>query len=164
MSFRDKLCITVSGTTNEEIWKEIRSSVGGTQVNTPNASGIMNSEIAEYDTWVASNGPVPFDKWFLWYFTVGTVRYGNLSKNKVHDGKVGHIYSPCPYSTQSNDVRTRHMLKLAVDEVMPTKTNHEEAGITYYMETAANGNRWGFRCTHIGCPYYILTGSKYFYA
>jgi hypothetical protein len=158
----DKLCITVSGTTSEEIWRELRSSVGGTMVDTPDGVDLMNQEIADYNTWVAENGVVPFDKWLKWLFRVGTVRYGNLPANKTHEGKVGHSYAPCPYSTQSDDGRTRLMLKLAPTDPLPAKADHTDSGVIYYLSTTSRGTKWGHGCTFIGCPYSILNdGQRY---
>jgi len=162
MSCKDKYCITVSGTTNEEIWKEIRSLVGGTNVGT-DSEVLMNSEINDYNLWVADNWPVSFDKWLIWRIRIGTTSYGNLPRDKKHDDKVGHCYAPCPYSIQSTDLRTRHLLNLTEIEALPTKVDHEIAGTTYYMKTSSRGSKWGFECTYIGCTHYILYGKKYFY-
>jgi len=163
MRYVDKLCITVSGTTSEEIWQEIRSSVGGTQFSSQDATDLMNQEIADYDAWVATNGPIPFDKWLKWLIRIGTVRYGNLPSNKIHQGKVGHSYAPCPYSTQSDELKTRLMLKLEPSEPLPAKADHTDSGVTYYLKTTARGSKWGYGCTFIGCPHYILNAQNYFY-
>lgn len=169
MRGRDKYCITVSGTTNEEQWIEIRDVLGPTPGDQPNlttvSGNLMEADIAAYDSWVASYGLVPFDKWLIWKIRIGTDRYGNLPADKRHDGdKVGHCWAPCPYSTQSSEIRTRHLLGLGSNDPLPVKVDHEAGGITYYMQTTSRGNRWGFACPHIGCTYFILTGEKYFYA
>jgi len=156
-------CVTVSGTTNEEIWQEIRLQLGPTNVTSSAAVTLMNSQIAEYNTWVSTNGSVPFDKWLLWYINIGTTNYANLPKDKKHDGKVGHCYAPCPYSTQATALKTRHLLGLTAEDVLPTKVTHEVMGVTYYMKTANRGSRWGFECTYDGCSHYIITGERYFY-
>lgn len=156
-------CVAVSGTTDIEIWKEVRSQLGQLDVESVGAVSIMTAEINDYNAWVIANGPVPFDKWLIWLIRIGTTNCGNLPTNKIHDGKVGYCYAPCPYSTQSSDVRTRHLLHLGIGDPLPTKVDHEQTGITYYMKTAARGNKWGFECTYIGCTHYILTGENYFY-
>lgn len=162
MRGRDKYCITVSGTTNEDMWREIRTVLGPN----PTHSGtldIMNSDISEYNTWISSHGVVPFDKWLIWKIRFGTVRYGQLSEDKKAYKKVGHLYAPCPYSTFSTDLRTIHMLGLGSSDPLPVKVSHSLGGTDYYMTTTARGNRWGFECPFVGCTYYILNGKKYFY-
>jgi len=156
-------CITVSGTTNEEIWREISLVTGPTQINSDACIDLMNRDIAEYNMWVLSHSAIPFDKWLLWLRRVGTSNYGNLPTDNKRLNKVGHIYAPCPYSTQSPDLRTTHLLNLTEGEALPTKIDHSVAGLTYYMKTASKGGKWGFECTYPGCPYYILTGQKYFF-
>ena len=159
---KDKYCITVSGTTNEEVWREIRSILGPTNIDTSVAIDRMNNEISYYNDWVSENGYVPFDKWLIWFIRIGTTRYGNLPEDKK--GKdVGHCYAPCPYSTQSTDLRTRHMLNLKSGDPLPTKVDHEVGGVTYYMKTGVRGNKWGYECTFPGCTYFITNGNNYFY-
>lgn len=159
----DRFCVTVSGTTNEEIWREIRTVIGGTDVDSIGAVELMYSDIDDYDAWVLDHWSVPFDKWLLWRLRIGTNNYGELPRNKVHDNKVGHCYAPCPYSTQSSDLRTRHMLKLADSDTLPVKVSHELSGVNYFMSTASKGPRWGYECSFPGCPHFILNGQKYFY-
>ena len=156
-------CITVSGTTNEEIWREISLELGPTNVTASGVVDYMNSEIAEYEAWVLANKSVPFNKWLVWKRRIGTSNYGNLPENKKHLAKVGHSYAPCPYSSQSSDLRTRHLLGLSESEELPTKVDHSVGGITYYMKTENRGSRWGFSCTYPGCPFYLLTGKSYFF-
>lgn len=156
-------CITVSGTTNEEIWREISLAIGPKNVTSSGVVDYMNREIAEYDAWVFANKVVPFDKWLLWKRRIGTSNYGNLPSDNKHSNKVGHCYAPCPYSTQSTDLRTTLMLSLEEGESLPDKVDHSVGGVTYYMQTASRGSMWGFECTHPGCPYYLLTGQKYFF-
>lgn len=162
MRGRDRYCITVSGTTNEEMWKEIRDVLGPTLATTT-SSEVLANDIAEYNEWVAINGIVPFDKWLIWKIRVGTIRYGNLGKDKKLDGKVGNSWRPCPYSTQCTDSRTRTMLGLGRNDPLPTKVDHTSGGTTYYMKTSARGARWGHECTYPGCTYFILNSQKYFY-
>jgi hypothetical protein len=156
-------CISVSGTTNQEIWKEVRYSLGQRFLDDPDYLPLMLGDIDKYNNWVSSNGYVPFDKWLYWFIKVGTDRYGNLPKNKVHDNKVGHCWAPCPYSTQSSDLRTKHLLGLSETDPIPTKVDHENSGVVYYMKSTVRGSVWGFECTYIGCTYFILNGKKYFY-
>jgi hypothetical protein len=163
MSRCNDYCITVSGTTSEEIWREVSLVTGPKQIYSDDAIDLMGQDIAEYDAWVLANKVVPFDKWLLWKRRVGTSNYGNLPEDKKRLDKVGHCYAPCPYSTQSTDLRTRHLLGLDDDATIPTKVTHEVGGVTYYMRTANRGSKWGFECTHPGCPYYLLTGEKYFF-
>jgi len=163
MSYKEKLCAPVSGMSNEDIWREIRALVGGTTVDTPDAIARMNQEIVDYNIWVAQNGVVPFDRWLRWLIRIGTTRYNNLATTKVNEGKVGHGYAPCPYSLQSGEVRTRLMLGLTDSDPLPVRTNHIDSGITYFLSTTSKGSRWGQGCTFIGCPYYILNGSQFFY-
>lgn len=156
-------CITVSGTTNEEIWKEISLHTGPTNIEAPHVLDRMYADIVEFEAWVFENKQVPFDKWLLWKRRIGTSDYGNLPADKKRLDKVGHCYAPCPYSTQSSDLRTTHLLGLETGEALPTKVDHSVDGVTYYMKTASRGSKWGFECTHIGCPYYLLTGQRYFF-
>lgn len=160
MRGRDKYCITVSGTTNEEMWYEIADVLGPTLSNRDDR---MVDDIAAYDAWVALNGSVPFDKWLIWKYRVGTDRYGNLPEDKKYDGKNGHCWNPCPYSTQCSDLKTRLMLGLDNTDPLPTKTDHTLGNTTYYMRTSSRGPRWGFECTFSGCTHYIVEGQKYFY-
>lgn len=156
-------CITVSGTTNEEIWREICLEIGPVDVTSSGVIDYMNREITEYEVWTTMNKVVPFDKWLLWKRRVGTSNYGNLPSDKKNLNKEGHCYAPCPYSTQSNDVRTALLLGLAEGDALPAKVDHTAGGITYYMETASRGSKWGFECIYPGCPHYLLTGQKYFF-
>jgi len=164
----DKYCITVSGTTNEEMWLEIADVLGPTGITASGttSSGIlelMASDIADYNTWTSSYGLVPFDKWLIWKYRVGTDRYGNLPENKKNVDKVGHSWCPCPYSTQSSDLRTRHLLGLGDLDPLPIKIDHTLSSTTYYMKTVSRGARWGYECSFPGCTHFILNGEKYFY-
>lgn len=163
MRGRDKYCITVSGTTNQEMWQEIRDVLGPTPALLPELLDLMNDDIAEYNDWIAEYGTVPFDKWLIWKLRVGTDRYGNLPEDKKLDGKDGHCWQPCPYSTQCSDNRTRMLLKLSDSDPLPTKVDHTNGGTTYFMRTSARGSRWGYECNYVGCTHFILNGQKYFY-
>ena len=156
-------CVDVVGTTPEEIWEEIRLVYGPTNFDYAPVLEIRDKDIAEWNTWkVDSGNSVGFDKWLLWKLSIGTNDLNNLSKRKTHIGKVGHSYAPCPYSTQSNDTRTRHMLGLLEGDPLPWKSDHSNAGIIYYMKTAYSG-RWGFECSFgLGCPGY-LNNKNYIY-
>ena len=123
----------------------------------------MNKEIAEYEDWVLVNKEIPFDKWLLWKRRIGTSEYGNLPLDKKHFNKVGHCYAPCPYSSQSGDIRTRHLLGLSDADALPTKVDHSIGNVIYYMKTASIGSKWGYVCTYPGCPYYLSTGKHYFF-
>jgi hypothetical protein len=156
-------CITVSGTTLEEIWQEVSIVTGPVPSGAQDCIDLMNTEIAEYNVWTAENKLVPFDKWLIWKRRVGTKDYGNLPADKKRLDKVGHIYAPCPYSTQSSDFKTTRLLGLTEGESLPTKVDHSVGGVTYYMKTASRGSKWGYECTFPGCPHYILTGQHYFF-
>lgn len=167
-SYCCRKCVTVTGTTNEDIWLEIRNALGHIPVV---VSGTLSEvdlllrtrDISEYTNWVSENHVVPFDEWLLWRINVGTASYGNLPTDKKHDGKVGHCYAPCPYSTQSSELRTRHMLRLSPNDPLPLKVDHSSGDTTYYMKTASKGSKWGFECTYPACPHNIMSGQKYFY-
>lgn len=163
MSKCTNFCVTVSGTTNEEIWREISLHIGPKNVTTSGAMALMEKEIGLFEDWVLDNHQVPFGDWLLWYRRVGTTNYGNLPLDKKHDGKVGHCYAPCPYSTQSSDFRTRLVLGLDDDDPLPVKVDHSLGDTTYYMKTASRGSKWGFECTYASCPFNAITGQKYFY-
>jgi hypothetical protein len=163
MSRCNNYCITVSGTTNEEIWREISLELGPKNVTASGVVDYMNEEIAEYNAWVLANRVVSFDKWLLWKKRIGTSNYGNLPSDNKRLNKIGHSYAPCPYSTQSSDLRTRNLLYLDVDEELPSKVDHSAGGVVYYMKTDSRGSKWGFSCTYPGCPYYLLTGQNYFF-
>ena len=162
-------CVDVSQTaSNEEVWKAVRTIYGPVPIYTlptdivPSYqlyADLMNSDIMEYNGWVAATGhsSVSFKKWLIWYISHGTTNYNNLRTNKVSN-KVGRIYAPCPYDTESSDQRCIDML----GEV-PTKVVHEFNSIHYYMEANSRGSKWGWQCTFEGCPYNISNGKKYFY-
>lgn len=97
-----------------------------------------------------------------WESIVGTTFYGNLPEWK-RDQHEGHCYAPCPYSTQSSDLRTRHMLDIALTDALPEKVLHmDENDRAYYMKTS-NAGGWGYECTYSGCPYLLSEGKPYFY-
>jgi hypothetical protein len=58
-----------------------------------------------------------------WRQQFGTEFYGNLPKNKKREvevdgiiySRVGKLFAPCPYSTQSTNVQTATMLGLEID-------------------------------------------------
>lgn len=97
---------------------------------------------------------VIFERFLQWQYQYGTSVYANLPQYKKHE-HVGHCWAPCPYSTDSDGVRSESMLGFTP----ATKNDH---GI-YYMKTEGKGGVWGFECTYDGCPYYTGTGKKYFY-
>jgi hypothetical protein len=99
------------------------------------------------------------EKWRALY---GTEYEGNLPQYKATQ-HVGKSFSPCPYSTQSPDLRTRHMLNLTMSGTLPLKVDHTGSdSILYYMKTDNRGV-WGYECTFSGCPYLLSTGIPYFY-
>ena len=96
-----------------------------------------------------------------WRATVGTESTGNLPEYKKNQ-HLGHCWAPCPYSTQSEDNRTRNMLKLSSGDPLPTRVYHETDGKEHYMQTEHRGG-WGFLCTYSGCTYLIDNEKQYFY-
>ena len=155
-------CVDVTGTTPEEIWEEIRLVYGPTNFDYPPVLEMRDNDILAWNTWVAENSSIPFNVWLLWKLSIGTEDVGSLPKTKKHLNKVGHSYAPCPYSTQSNDVRTRHMLNLSDTDPLPMKVDHSILQVVYYMETAYSG-RWGFQCSYGPlCPGYT-NGIDYIY-
>ncbi|MBV5347926.1 hypothetical protein JZU46_06910 [bacterium] len=97
-----------------------------------------------------------------WHKLYGTDIQGSLSQYKATQHK-GKSFSPCPYSTQAPDLRTRHMLNLTMSGTLPLKVDHTGSdNILYYMKTAVRGD-WGYECTFSGCPYLLSTGFPYFY-
>ena len=126
----------------------------------------------------------------IWRQIYGTENYGNLPENKKGQ-HVGHIYAPCPFSTQSDSLRTRIMLRDYVYEQsgntsdLMSMTNDGDFLIpdsllndtlisilgygrvdhtdvkVHYMKTGARGAKWGFECTFENCPYRIAVGRPY---
>jgi hypothetical protein len=97
-----------------------------------------------------------------WEHMYGTTASGNLPDWKKDDHE-GHCWSQCPYSTQSSDLRTRHLLGLSDTDPLPVKVDHTESGRTYFMKTEGKGSAWGYECTYDNCPYYLANGRRYFY-
>lgn len=98
----------------------------------------------------------------VWHSIYGTTSVGNLPRHKA--GRfVGKSYAPCPYSTQSLDLRTQHMLGLELTDFSTTKVDHTKNDTIYYMRVKYKG-KWGYECTFDDCPYYLLTGARYFFA
>lgn len=96
-----------------------------------------------------------------WKSLYGTTAVGNLPRYKV--GRfVGKSYSPCPYSIQSDDLRTQIMLGLEQNDFSTNKVDHTKNNVTYYMKVKRK-NAWGYECTFDECPYYLLTGRRYFF-
>jgi len=107
----------------------------------------------------ADDSLTPEEKWQKIY---GTESIGNLPifKSNNHEGR---SFAPCPYSTQSPELRTRHMLNLTMSGTLPARVNHvDEDGREYFMKTDNQGD-WGYTCTYSGCPYLIDNGREYFY-
>ena len=166
---RKNYCVDINQTaTNEEVWKAVRMVYGPIPIYTlstdliPNYSlhvDMMNSDIAEYNAWVSITGhtTISFKKWLIWYIVHGTTNYNNLRTNEVAN-KVGRIYAPCPYDTESDDQRCIDMLG-----VVPTKVVHELNSVHYYMEANSRGSKWGWQCTFENCPHNTSNGKKYFY-
>lgn len=160
--------VTVSGT-NREKWDYVRALYFGDYVEsrTPTDAARIADEAAltalfntDEANWLAGNPSKPFERWLQWKYELGTEAYGNLPQDKASQD-VGHCMSPCPYSTQSTDLRSEHMLG-SVPTGALTKVTHTAGGVTHYMVTAFEG-KWGFKCTYDGCPYYLTTGKRYFY-
>ncbi len=96
-----------------------------------------------------------------WEQIYGTTAYGQLPQDKKQDDE-GHCYAPCPYSTQSTDIRSEIMIGSPPPY---TRTDHTGADLRVYnMETGLRGNRWGLECTFSGCTYLLAEGIQYFWA
>ena len=155
-------CVHITGTTPEEIWDEIRLVYGPTNFDYAPVLELRDKDIAEWIAWVLENDDISFDVWLLWKLSIGTANTGNLSGRYTNVGKVGHSYAPCPYSTQSNETRTRHMLGLSETDPIPLRVDHSILQVVYYMETTHSG-RWGFQCSFGPlCPGYA-NGTNYIY-
>ena len=155
-------CVNVTGTTPTEIWDEIRAVYGPTNFDYAPVLVLRDNDIAEWNAWKPEHLDVGFDVWLLWKLSIGSTNAGNLSTRKNHVGKVGHSYAPCPYSTQSNSVRTRNMLGLSETDPLPMPVDHTLLQVVYYMETTYSG-RWGFQCSFGSlCPGYV-NGNNYIY-
>jgi hypothetical protein len=97
----------------------------------------------------------------MWEYIYGTEHEGNLPQYETYTHE-GHSYAPCPYSTQSDEVRSRIMLNLSNSDPLPTRNLHQIGNREYFMKTDYSG-KWGFRCTFVGCPFYIDNGYTYFH-
>ncbi len=107
----------------------------------------------------ADDSLTPEEKWEKIY---GTESIGNLPtfKSNNHEGR---SYAPCPYSTQSPELRVRHMLNLTMSGTLPTRVNHvDENGREYFMRMDYK-NDWGMVCTFSGCVFLLDEGEDYFY-
>ena len=157
-------CVTTSGTTNEQVWEEVRLVYGPTNFNDDGVLDVRDDDIAEFTTWSATYPGVAFADWLVWRLMRGTAEYKNLPRNDVRLNKVGHSFSPCPYSTEANDVRSQIMLGQGFN--LGSKVTHQVGNTVYYMKTAYRGH-WGYECT-LGnlCPGYgtIAANTNYFYA
>jgi len=145
-------CVNVTGTTPEAIWDEIRAVYGPTNLESQGVLAMRDNDISEWNDWIIDHGDIEFDVWLIWKLSIGTNYTGNLSKRLNNVKQIGHCYSPCPYSTQSDDVRTRIMLGLSDTDPLPMKVDHTIGQVIYYMKTAYSG-RWGFECSFgSDCP------------
>ncbi len=111
----------------------------------------------DHSIWLTYFSNKPFEKWLQWQYEIGTTAYGNLPQHKRHT-HTGHCWMPCPYSTDSSDLRSENMWDVRGDPVL-TKVDHGDA----FMQTDSRGNRWGWTCTYNGCSYLLDTGIRYFY-
>jgi len=167
-------CVSIISGTNREKWDYVRGlyfDSYGNEIRDPSDPARIAEEAAmtalftkEETAWQAKSPNAPFEYWLQWKYERGSESYGNLPQHKASfkidcDGNqiIGHSYAPCPYSTESTDLRSEQMLGS-----VPTKVTHTAGGVIYYMETAYQG-KWGFRCTYDGCPYYLTNGVRYFY-
>lgn len=127
-----------------------------------------------------------------WRQIYGTENYGNLPENKKGQ-HVGHKYAPCPFSTQSGNLRTRIMLRdyvyaqsgntsdlmdmnndgsflipdSLIDPTLISILGYGRVDHTdvkvHYMRNSARSARWGFECTFVNCPYRGAVGRPYVY-
>ena len=103
---------------------------------------------------ITRSGETQEEKWERIY---GTTHFGNLPQNTRTDHE-GNVWVPCPYSTYSDDQRTLDLLGSLVTKTVHQDSNNRE----YYMKPVYRG-QWGYECTFDDCPYYVATGSRYFY-
>lgn len=160
------ICVEIITGTDREKWEYVRafyySDYESRDISDPSRiadEAIKDQQYAEdHAIWSTIYPHVPFEKFMHWYYEYGTYQYGNLPDYKKDD-HVGHCFAPCPYDSNATELRTRHLLGLADNELLPTRVPH---GI-YYMKTESRGGRWGFECTYDSCPYYLANGRRYFY-
>lgn len=96
-----------------------------------------------------------------WEKIYGTSYVGNLPQYKKNQ-HVGNCWSPCPYDSSATVLRTRHLLDLADNDILPTRLPHTDGVKDYFMKVNYKG-AWGYTCTHDNCPYFLDTGRRYFY-
>lgn len=164
MMRRKNNCIDGVGTTNEEVWKEVRNVLGPVPVDgyQPHRD-LMINDIAEYTNYITSYGVgASFKQWLIWRLETGSLVYGSFPENKKHT-HIGHCFSPCPYDSACDDVRTRLLLGLNDSDPLPAKVLHSSGTINYFMETCNRGSKWGYQCTFPGCPFFLAAGKQYFY-
>ena len=118
----------------------------------------------DYDFWYQHHKSTPFERFLEWRYRYGTTALNNLPQHK-RQTHIGHCWAPCPYSTQSPELRTRHMLGLSNTDPLPSRVDHTDSltDKVWYMSTGNNGSAWGYRCEYPGCPHYLESGQYYFY-
>jgi len=160
-------CVEIITGTDREKWDYVRAVYYGDyesrEINDParmSDEAEIDAKFAEdYAVWSSIYPHVPLEKFMQWYYEYGTYQYGNLPDWKKDD-HVGHCFAPCTYDSNASEARTRNLLGLASNEVLPARVPHGN----YYMRTTNRGaNRWGFECTYDNCPYYLANGRRYFY-
>lgn len=157
-------CVEEYAGTNREKWEYV-ASIYFPGVLQSSESVIAAAFQEDWDAYQASGTDAIFEKWLQWKYEVGTDTYGNLPQHRKSE-HVGHCFAPCPYSSDCDDVRTRHMLGLDDADPLPTRVSHTSGNMTYYMQTANRGSKWGYECTFINCSFPDLdfeNGIVYFY-
>jgi hypothetical protein len=156
-------CTTFSRDSIEAAWTDIRSHFGPTDVWSTASGTLAQTDVEIWNSWSESKGLDSsdvdrFGKWLVWYLGHGTIEYGNLP-TRVKD-HVGISCIPCPYSTASDEIKTRLWLGLTTSGTLPTQSDHNN----YYMKVSQRGNTWGFECTDPNCPFKTENGHSYFHA
>lgn len=156
--------INTKGLSLEDTWLVIREAFGPIpRVGLAIYTDLMNQEIAEYNNYVSTQvNKVSFNKWLIWKLTTGSISYGNFTPDTKND-HVGHCFAPCPYDSNSTDLRTRLLLGLSESDLLPIKILHEQNNTHYYMQTMNHGAVWGYQCSFPGCPYFTSNNKPYFY-
>jgi len=159
-------CTSFSKDSIDSAWSDIRNHFGPMTVV---GSTFYVEDINDWNQWVIQMNndlglgidPVTdinrFGKWLIWKLSIGTTNNGNLP-TRIRD-HVGISCIPCPYSIDSDSVRTMLWLRLSSTDILPTQVDHGN----YYMRVAQRGTSWGFECTFPGCTHNIDNGIPYFH-
>lgn len=140
----------------QSAWEDIRDFFGP---RTSVGSSRYIEDLSYWNIYAAEKSLDPvtdvstFGKWLIWKCKYGSNNYGNLP-TRVRDHE-GVSCVPCPYSTDSSDVRS--LLWLGSEPTL--KNDHG----SYYMKVSQRGSVWGWECTNPNCQYKLDTGNIYFH-